>query len=93
MQISTFTVMLHCLTTGRYRFDFILEQVKAYESKLQQQQTQLEDTTEQFDEAKQECSRLSSENGNLESIFFYHFHHSNVFENELMDHINAMFVS
>jgi hypothetical protein len=44
-------------------------------------------------EAKQECSRLSSENGKLESFFFYHFHHSNVFENELTDHINAMFVS
>ena len=64
---------MHCLTTGRYRFYFILEHVKVYESKLQQQQRQLEDTTEQFDKAKQECFRLSSENGNLELFFFIIF--------------------
>jgi hypothetical protein len=35
---------------GRYRFDFILDQVRVYESKLQQQQTQFEEKTKQFDE-------------------------------------------
>ena len=75
MQISTFTVTLIIISLFNDRtlqiWFFILEQVKAYKSKLQQQQTPLEDTTEQFDEAKQECSRLSSDNGNLESICFF----------------------
>jgi hypothetical protein len=59
--------------TGRSRFDFILEPVPAYDRKLQLLESQLEDKTDQFDEAKQECSRLSSENGNLESIVFIIF--------------------
>ena len=58
--------------TGRYRFDFILDQVKAYESKLQQQQTQFEEKTKQFDE-------VSSEKGNFISKVIYHFHDGNVF--------------
>ena len=39
----------------------------------------MDDKTEQFDEAKQECSRLSSENGNFISKVVYHFHDGNVF--------------
>jgi hypothetical protein len=55
-----------------HRFDFILDQVKAYESKLQQQQTQFEEKTKQFDE-------VSSEKGNFISKVIYHFNDGNVF--------------
>jgi len=42
---------------------FISDQVKVYESKLQQQQTELENALEKLDNAEKECSRISSENG------------------------------
>ena len=42
-----------------------LDQINVYESKLQQQKTQLENALEKLDNAEKECSRLSSENGNL----------------------------
>jgi regulator of replication initiation timing len=45
----------------------VLEQVKGYETKLQQQKTQLENASENLEEAKQECMRLSTENGKLKS--------------------------
>jgi hypothetical protein len=44
---------------------YSLDQDKGYERQLQQQQTHLEDITEQFGVAEQECSRLSSEKGNF----------------------------
>lgn len=47
------------------RFNFILDQVKGYETQLEQQKTQLEDITVKFREVQKECSRLSNEKGNL----------------------------
>jgi regulator of replication initiation timing len=46
----------------------VLEQVKGYETKLQQQKTQLENSLENLEEAKQECMRLSTENGKVRSL-------------------------
>jgi hypothetical protein len=60
------------LSIWRYRFDFILDQVRVYESKLQQQQTQFEEKTKQFDE-------VLSEKGNFISKVIYHFNDGNVF--------------
>jgi hypothetical protein len=50
-----------------------------YETRLQQQQTELENASEKLDSAGKECWRLSSENGNFISKVIYHFHDGNVF--------------
>jgi hypothetical protein len=39
---------------------FILDQVKVSESKLQQQQTKLENALEKLDNAEKECLRIKS---------------------------------
>jgi hypothetical protein len=70
---------LHCQGILIYRFNLILDQVQGYETRLQQQQTELENASEKLDSAGKECWRLSSENGNFISKVIYHFHDGNVF--------------
>jgi hypothetical protein len=47
-----------------------LEQVKGYETKLQQQKTQLKNSLEKLEEAEQECMRLSTENGKVSMLIY-----------------------
>jgi ABC-type transporter Mla subunit MlaD len=70
-----------------------LDQINVYESKLQQQKTQLENALEKLDNAEKECSRLSSENGNLISKVIYHFNNMNDFENSLIIQNKTVFKS
>ena len=70
-----------------------LDQINVYESKLQQQKTQLENALEKLDNAEKECSRLSSENGNLISKVIYHFNNRNDFENSLIIQNKEVFKS
>ena len=70
-----------------------LDQVNVYESKLQQQKTQLENALEKLDNAEKECSRLSSENGNSVLKVIYHFNDRNHFENSLIIQNKEVFKS
>ena len=51
-----------------------------YETKLQQQKTELENASEKLDNAEKECWRISSENGNSVLKVIYHFNYRNIFE-------------
>ena len=51
-----------------------------YETKLQQQNTELEHASWKLDNVEKECSRISSENGNSVLKVIYHFNYRNIFE-------------